>query len=150
MNPDVWQVLVLREDVWGRSKADILKILKRGVPALDTDAVWIPACDPQGMHHPDHDFAPYLLVPYPALLALGRVWCIERILPGSVTRKDMVRTTEAAAPLRAGQRIEVIDGPLVGLIGDVEAIRTHTVIVRVSLESGDRRVSVPKRYVRGV
>jgi hypothetical protein len=147
---DNWQVLVLREDIWGRSRADILKILKRAVPALDTETVWIPACDPQGMHHPDHDFAPYLLVPYPALAALGRVWCIERIMPGSVTRREMTRATEAAAPLKEGRRVEVTDGPLVGLVGDVEVLRALTAIVRVSLESGDRRVSVPKRYLRGV
>lgn len=140
-----WQVVVLREDVWGRSVTDITRMVRRGGHV----EVWIPAAGPDGYHQPESDFAPYALVPYPAPKGLIRLWCIERVIEGSVTRSEMLKAQRRLPPLHKGELVHVIDGPLKDLVGVVDrATKNGKVRVRVVLESGDRLMDVKRAWVR--
>ncbi len=143
---DRWQMVVLREEVWGRSLVDITRMLRRGLP--DKTEVWIPAGGPDGYHNQDSDFAPYALVPFPLGAAVERLWCVEQVLEGAVAKKDILKAQKRLPPLTKGDMVHVIEGPLRDLVGAVDRVTQAQVRIRVRLESGDRVVDVKRVWVK--
>jgi hypothetical protein len=132
---------VLREGQEGTSVVEIERAIRRQCP----DAVlWFPAVTEAGMVDERSPFASYVFVRPPVPSLLSRVWCIARILSEPMAERELLNSIKGLPPLGAGDRVKIISGPYRALEGRLENSNRDQCRVAITLESGVRRITVPR------
>jgi hypothetical protein len=128
--------LVVREDAQTARVVDLEQALYRVAP---NSQLWFPAAAPDGSLNPASVFSGYAFIANPVAPTVRRVWWVERLLRDPIKDAELRRMVGEPAPIRKGDVVTIKNLPFSGTVVKVER---DSCSVRVSLDSGDRLLTV--------
>lgn len=136
----LWMTVCLHETALNLSEDELRVELSRWLPCK----LWLPGVE-RGRLAPSHPYALFVFVPaeyHPHVMACRRSRLVEQVIVEPVKDGELRRSLTRVGQVKPGAMVRVHEGALTGVEGKVVRSGKHSLLIRITLRSGDRTVWV--------